>query len=393
MKFKKMNKKYLTLILPICMLTFPVFSQEGENMVENGSFEDAKNSKLRRTGDLKRAEIWVSPTGNSADLFSAEAKMPDVMTPENVFGKEEPKDGINYAGIITFSYREKEDRTYLTAKLSTPMKKGMRYKVEFFASLAELSKYSANKLGAHFSKRAPGTDEKVPALIMETHIQHPKEVMFDGMYGWDLVCGEYKAEGGEKYITIGNFTSDNDVKNERNRKPREIKGKQIIAAYYYIDDISVQLLGPNEQCQCNYADEAQIESSTVYQRSADIKENMTVTEKIAEYGIYYASGRYDIKVAGDKTMDRLADLLDENPSIKIQLTGHMDDEEAKSSENSDVSLKRAEYVRSMMVNKGIDASRFKIEDAKNNVPSKHITEEDNEKLKSAKNRRVTFKVI
>lgn len=388
-----MRKKHLLLTLPIWMLTFSVFAQEGENMVDNGSFEEAKNKKLRRTGDVDRAEGWVSPTGNTADLFSAEASMPDVMTPENVYGKEDPKDGINYAGIITFSYREKEDRTYLTAKLNTPMKKGMRYKVEFYASLAELSKYAANKLGAHFSKRAPGTDDKVPALIMETHVMHPKEEMFDGMYGWDLVCGEYRAEGGEKYLTIGNFTSDNDVKNERNRKPRDVRGKQIIASYYYIDDISVQLLGPNEQCNCNYADEAQIEVSTVYQRSPEINNEMTIEEKVAEFGVYYASGRYDIKVAGDKTLDKLANMLDDNPSVKIQLTGHMDDEEAESSKHSDISLKRAEYVRSMMVNKGIDASRFVIEDVKNNEPSKYIEEDDEDKLKSAKNRRVTFRVI
>lgn len=393
MKFRNMRKKHLLLTLPIWMLTFSVFAQEGENMVDNGSFEEAKNKKLRRTGDVDRAEGWVSPTGNTADLFSAEASMPDVMTPENVYGKEDPKDGINYAGIITFSYREKEDRTYLTAKLNTPMKKGMRYKVEFYASLAELSKYAANKLGAHFSKRAPGTDDKVPALIMETHVMHPKEEMFDGMYGWDLVCGEYRAEGGEKYLTIGNFTSDNDVKNERNRKPRDVRGKQIIASYYYIDDISVQLLGPNEQCNCNYADEAQIEVSTVYQRSPEINNEMTIEEKVAEFGVYYASGRYDIKVAGDKTLDKLANMLDDNPSVKIQLTGHMDDEEAESSKHSDISLKRAEYVRSMMVNKGIDASRFVIEDVKNNEPSKYIEEDDEDKLKSAKNRRDRKSVV
>jgi outer membrane protein OmpA-like peptidoglycan-associated protein len=396
MKFKSKNLNRLFYTLPAMMLTFSIAAQEGENLVNNPSFEDAQSRKLRRLGDIERAEAWISATGDRADLFSAEANMPDIMTPENVFGKEEPKDGINYAGIITYSYREKENRTYLTTQLTTPMKKGMRYKVQFYASLGELSKYSANRLGAHFSKKPIGTDEKIPAIILnkeEVHIEHPKQEPFDGMFGWDLVCGEYKAEGGEKYITIGNFTSDNDVKNERNRKPRDVRGTQIIAAYYYIDDISVQLLGPNEQCECNYADEAQIEVSTMYQRSPEINKDMTIDQKIEEFGLYYASGRYDIKVAGDKTLDKLANMLDDNPSVKIQLSGHMDDEEAESTNNTDISLKRAEYVRSMMVNKGIDASRFVIEDVKNNEPSKYIEEDDEDKLKAAKNRRVTFRVI
>lgn len=385
--------KNVWLALPALFLSLSVIAQEGENMVDNPGFEDAKNKKLRRTGDITRAESWVSPTGNSADLFSAEAKMPDVMTPDNIYGMEEPREGMNYAGIITYSYREKEDRTYLTAKLNTPMKKGMRYKVQFYASRAELAKYSANRLGVHFSKRAPGTDDKVPALILETHVEHPKNAVFDGDYGWDLVCGEYTAEGNEKYITIGNFYSDNEVKEQRNRKPRGIRGKQIIAAYYYIDDISVQLLGPNEQCECNYADEAQTETSTVYQRAPQITKDMSLEDKVAEYNVFYAEGRYDVRVDGDKTLDKLAELMKANPDMKIQLTGHADEGELENPENSDVSLKRAEYIRTLMVNKDISADRFVIEDAKANKPSPYIKEEDDEKTRAAKNRRVSFRVI
>ena len=393
MKSSRMKMKNIWVALPALFLSFSMFAQEGENMVDNPSFEDAKNKKLRRTGDVDRADSWISPTGNTADLFSAEAKMPDVMTPDNIYGMEEPKDGINYAGIITYSYREKEDRTYLTAKLNTPMKKGMRYKIRFYASRAELAKYSANRLGVHFSKRAPGTDDKVPALILETHVEHPKEVVFDGDYGWDLVCGEYTAEGNEKYITIGNFYSDNEVKSQRNRKPRGVRGRQIIAAYYYIDDISVQLLGPNELCECNYADEAQTEASTVYQRSPQITKEMTLEEKVQEYNVFYAAGRYDVRVDGDKTLDKLAELMKENPDIKIQLTGHADEAELENPENSDVSKKRAEYIRTLMVNKDISADRFVIEDVKAKEPSPYLKEEDDEKTQAAKNRRVSFTVI
>jgi outer membrane protein OmpA-like peptidoglycan-associated protein len=393
MKFKtnKMNK--LIVVLPALMLSFSFLAQEGENLVKNHSFEDAQSRKLRRTGDIDRSEGWISPTGNSADLFSAEAKMPEVMTPDNVYGTEEPKDGLNYAGIITFSYREKENRTYITSKLKSPMKKGMRYKVEFYASLAELAKYSANKVGVHFSKKAPGTDDRVPALILETHVEHPKEAVFDGRFGWDKVCGEYTATGKERFITIGNFTSDNDVKNNRVRKERGIRGRQIIAAYYYIDDISVRLLGPNDVCECNYADEAKMKATTIYQRTPAITDEMSTSDIIGLYNIFYGYGRYDVKIDGDKKLNKIVELMKENPSIKIQLTGHSDVNEAKSDEDSDVSLKRAEYIRTIMVNKDIDASRFIIEDVKAEKPTELINETDDDKLKLAKNRRVTFSVI
>jgi outer membrane protein OmpA-like peptidoglycan-associated protein len=396
MKFKSKNLNRLFYTLPAMMLTFSIAAQEGENLVNNPSFEDAQSRKLRRLGDIERAEAWISATGDRADLFSAEANMPDIMTPENVFGKEEPKDGINYAGIITYSYREKENRTYLTTQLTTPMKKGMRYKVQFYASLGELSKYSANRLGAHFSKKPIGTDEKIPAIILnkeEVHIEHPKQEPFDGMFGWDLVCGEYLATGKEKFMTIGNFSLDADIKTERVRKPRDIKGTQIIAAYYYIDDVSVQLLGPNETCNCNYADEAKVQTSTVYQRSPEITKEMTAKERIAELSIYYMFGRYDVKMDGDKTLERIALLMEENPDMKIQITGHSDAEEASNPAEKVVSLRRAEYIRTLLGEKGISEDRFIIEDAKDGETSKHILEDDDEKLKAAKSRRVSFKAL
>ena len=396
MKFRNKKLNRILFTLPALMLTFSIAAQEGENLVTNPSFENAQSKKLRRLGDIERAEGWISATGSRADLFSGDAKIPDIMVPENVFGKEEAKDGINYAGIVAFSYREKENRTYITSQLTAPLKKGMRYKVQFYASLAELSKYSTNRLAAHLSKKPIGTDNKIPAIILkneEVHIEHPKKTPFDGMYGWDLVCGEFIATGKEKYITIGNFSLDSELKYDRVRKPRDVKGTQIIAAYYYIDDVSVQLLGPNEQCNCNYADEANIRTSTVYQRSAEITKEMSDKDKVAQHGIYYAYGRYDVKMDGDKTLEKLALIMEENPNMKVQITGHSDAEEAESPGDKVTSLRRAEYIRTLMGEKGISEDRFVIEDAKNERSSQYITESDDDKLKAAKSRRVTFKAL
>ncbi|PKR81027.1 hypothetical protein CW751_07625 [Brumimicrobium salinarum] len=396
MKYRTNTLKTLLFTFPVLLLTFSVQAQEGENLVNNPSFEDAQNRKIRRIGDMKRADGWVSATGERADLFSADANLPEVMTPENVYGKEEPKTGINYAGVKTYSYREKENRTYITSQLVSPLKKGMRYKVQFYASLAELSKYSANRLAAHFSKKPIGSDDKIPAIILaedEIHVEHPKKEVFGGMYGWDLVCGEYVATGKEKYITIGNFSLDKDIKSERVRKPRDIRGSQVIAAYYYIDDVSVQLLGPDEQCDCNYADEAQIRTSTVYQRAPEITKDMTAKDKIEQFNIFYLYGRYDVKVDGLKTLDRIAEIMKENPDMKIKISGHSDADEAVAASDKIVSLRRAEYIVTLLGKRGVDEDRLIIEDVKNGKDSKFINEEDDEKLINAKNRRVTFKAL
>ena len=392
MKTRKITKKNFLLGLSFLAIGSYSIGQEGQNLVENGSFEAASN-KVRRIGQIDKAENWVSATGESADIFLAGAKMPDVMTPTNIYGKEDPKDGENYAGIIVYSYNDKENRTYITTKLKTPMKKGMRYKVQFHASLAELAKYSSNRLAAHFSKRELSTKEKVPALIEESHVEHPDNEVFTGMYGWDLVCGEYVAQGGEKYMTIGNFTANNNVASERNKKPKEVKGRQIIAAYYYIDAISVELLGPNERCDCPYGTKHEQESATLYQREPNINDKMTVAEKINEYNVFYRSGRYDLTMSGDDALNKIAKLMQENPNVKVEISGHTDNLEFDDPETKDISLRRAEYILSQMVNKGVDASRFTIADVQNNEPSPYVKDVDDEKTENAKNRRVSFEVV
>ncbi|PWH86091.1 OmpA family protein [Brumimicrobium oceani] len=393
MKLNTKNLKGWFYTLPLAILSFSTIAQEAENLVVNPSFEDAQSRKIRRIGDIDKAEGWSSATGNRADLYSSDAGAPDVLTPDNIYGREDAKSGSNYAGIIAYSYREKENRTYLTAQLSTSLKKGMRYKVQFYASLAELSKYSANRLGAHISRKGIGTDDKIPAIIAETHIEHPKKEVFDGMYGWDLVCGEYVATGKEKYITIGNFSEDGDIVNGRARKPRDMSGKQIIAAYYYIDDVSVQLLGPNETCNCDYGDEAQQVASTVYQRSPEITKDMSLSQKVNQYNIYYAGGRYDVKVDGEKTLEVLTTMMKENTDLKIQISGHTDATEAASATDNVLSMRRAEYVKKLLEERGVAGERLIIEDLKDGKDSIYISESDDDTLRDAKNRRVTFTVV
>lgn len=378
--------------IPVLVLSLTLSAQEAENLVTNGNF-DQISGKLRRTGMISAADGWISPTGVPADLFSAQAKMPEVETPNNLYGREKPKEGDSYAGIVVYSYNDKEKRQYLTTKLNTPLKKGMRYKVMFYASLAEMSKYSSNRVGVHFNKKEISTKDKVPALILETHIEHPDQEIFSGMYGWDLVCGEYIAKGGEKFLTIGNFYPNNEVGNERNKTPRDIKGTPIVAAYYYIDAVSVTLLGPDERCDCPYGDEAETVSATLYQRRPEITDRMPDDEKLKAHKIFYTPERYNLTISGEGTLDEIAKLLEKNPTMQIRIVGHTDTKESASASAKDVSMKRAEYVKLQLEERGIDSNRMMLKDAQDSQKASFIEDNDNEDTRLAKSRRVTFEVV
>ena len=95
---------------------------QGENLVPNGSFE-SKEKNPKRLGSIANATGWTSPTGVRADYF-VPSKVPDINSPNNVYGEEEAKDGNNYVGIVAYSYGNKVPRSYVQTKLDAPMKKG-----------------------------------------------------------------------------------------------------------------------------------------------------------------------------------------------------------------------------------------------------------------------------
>lgn len=381
----------------ICMIgfsSFNTFAQEGENLVPNGSFE-ATDGKVKKLGGIESATGWTSPTGARADLF-VPGKVPEINVPENVFGKETAKDGTNYAGIVGFSYGNKVPRTYLMVKLDAPLKKGMKYCVKFNASLAESSKYASNNVGVNFSKKPFATDEKT--IIKDVaHILHQNNdtKKLNQTFNWEQVCGTFEAEGGEKYLTIGNFSADDQTKSENNKKPKDMKIDQVIAAYYYIDNVSVILINEGEKCDC-LLEETEKYSSTIYQKAIVLNDKMTTTQKIEAQQAYFAFGKTTLTTEGQNSLDLIAELMKAEPALKLEVMGHSDAEEDKvgveKPQYADMASRRVNAVIVYLTEKGIEESRLIPSPQGNESPSEEISATDEADLKMAKNRRVTFKV-
>lgn len=393
----KLNTKSIASLLAVIPMSLLSLSfAQGENLVSNGSFEST-TGKAKKLGAIDVATGWVSPTGVRADLFAPGAKVPDISTPNNIYGTEEPKEGSNYAGIVAYSYNDKMVRSYIMTKFATPLKKGMTYCVSFNVSLAELSKYASNQLGAHISKKPFGTEEK-SSIIEKTHILHPENKTYNAMYGWDKVCATFVAEGGEKYITIGNFSNNDKTKNEKTKKPDNVKGTVIIAAYYYIDDVSVTLMESGQTCECGLpvVEEEEV-SNLIYQRSVVLNDKMTPTQKIEAQANYFGFGKDKLQPAGIASLDLIIAEMKANPTLKLEISGYADSKEIEKAEEkaiyADMDKKRIAAVVAYLKEKGIGEYRL-IQTPKGNSESNpEINDTDEEDVKMAKNRRVTFKVV
>jgi outer membrane protein OmpA-like peptidoglycan-associated protein len=394
----KSTSKTLKTIAAAALLSLPVLSTAQTNLIENGGFE-ANTGKIKKLGQIDLVTGWKSPTAARADVFLGDSKIPDIAAPTNIYGSESPKEGDNYAGIMAYSHQDKLPRTYLTAKLKTPLKEGQSVCVTFYVNLAEASKYSCNQIGMLIGKSEFSSDQKISLIDNKVSVIHPKNKVFNSFLGWEKICGTYTSEkGGEKFITIGNFSTNAETKPETNKKAKDNKFTPVIGAYYFVDDISVMLLEEKQTCDCNYEDAENKQFSTmIYQKSALLTDRMTAKEKIELQSVNFGFGKDELTPAAKTSLDLIVAELKANPTMTIIAQAHSDQEEVNYGESkpmySEMDAKRGSMVKDYFKSKGIDPGRVKVELKGAAMPNTaEFKEGDNDELKQAKNRRVVFVV-
>ncbi|MBX2982753.1 MAG: OmpA family protein [Flavobacteriales bacterium] len=360
------------------------------NMVANGSFEEIEG-KLRRLGGIESAKGWNSPTSAKADLYSEsiDSNSP-AYAPKNANGFQSALSGINYAGVLWYSYMDKEPRSYLQVKFKKMLKKGQKYCISYYVSLGELSKYSSDQLGAYVS-RIVVNKKDAASLTYEAQVPDLKTKVYDDMEGWQGVCGVYEAKGDEQYLIIGNFAATDKVNAGKTRRPKGEVRPQRPNAYFFIDDVSVTPVKLLSECSCEQIDKDK--SEFIYGRKVTANPGLTPTERVDRSVIYFKRFSKDIDPSMRTQMDSLASVLNANPKIKVMLTGHSDVKEVdRSSMRPDLKSlgkDRAESLKGFLVNAGIAADRISVADKGGSSPA---TEGDDE-VSTSQNRRVEVDVV
>ena len=323
-----------TLFVLAAIISFSAFSQEEMNLVKNPSFEELKG-KLKNTGGIESATGWTSNTPEKADLFSKDKQGLPISVPANMYGNEEPEDGNNYAGIFAYSYGNKGPRTYITGELSEPLQEGQMYCVKFYVSLADLSKYAVNNISAYLCKKPPLREEKTDIVLdkkeeLSSLVFHPTNQIFNARYNWEPMCGVYVAKGKEDKIVIGNFKNNIDTKYDKMKKLEDVKGSQIGDAYYYIDNVQVFRIDSLQQCNCmiNKVD-AELRTTIIYNKTVSSDGALSLEQKIENSTIYFDNLISKIDPSMIRDLDRLVTIMQENPSLRLEVKGHKDAEETR----------------------------------------------------------------
>lgn len=104
--------------------------------------------------------------------------------------------------------------------------------------------------------------------------------------------------------------------------------------------------------------------------------------------IFFESGEFRIQPKSETELQRVVQFLEENPEVKIEVSGHTDDV-GNATYNQQLSEKRAKAVYEYLTNKGIDPGRLQ---AKGYGQSKPVAPNDSEENRR-QNRRIEFSVL
>jgi len=118
----------------------------------------------------------------------------------------------------------------------------------------------------------------------------------------------------------------------------------------------------------------------------DMRSKLITEGKLVSYGIYFDVNKDVVKPESYGTLKGIADVLKENPTVRVKIIGHTDSDGADAS-NLDLSKRRGASVKAELVkNFGIDAARLESDGLGETKP---VAPNDTPSNK-AMNRRVEF---
>jgi hypothetical protein len=235
---KPLLKNYLLVSkhIIIFILSFvPCFNSKAQiaNYVNNGGFEESFVNTLANPFDAVR--YWGaidSVNSNSSFLFTTTS--PFSNAPYCGTGFQYPRNGNNF--ILTQLYCNICPRWNPRNRLKQALKAGVVYCVTYYVVNTNNNRVAIDSYGAYFGDSGMDTITKcaVPLTYLNPQIENTQGNIITDTLKWTPIKGIFAANGGEKYMVIGNFKS-NAATNTLLINPIQT----ILSNDVYIDDVSV----------------------------------------------------------------------------------------------------------------------------------------------------------
>lgn len=387
--------RFLAVLYLFCSLSLTGVTQ---NMVINPSFEEIWNCPFSMS-QLEFIKSW-HPFGTadpSPDYFHACADESFMGVPKNLFGEQKARTGESYIGLISYLTSKSgrgwkvptNHREFVMVQLTKPLVAGNQYYGEFYVSLADACEFSIDKIGMYFTSDMPNFDWQAMDLgFYKPQISNTTGKVLDNHENWTKVSGTFVAKGDELALTIGTFTPDSELTIEKTKR-KFITGRdknlpkkfQPMISYYFIDDIKVIPMDPNESVFPELiANKPPIQDE--YFGPAEVGKKFTLQN------IYFEFERTTLLRSSLLELIKLKEYLEKNPRIKIRIEGHTDNIGSRES-NDKLSKARAAAVTNYLIANGINDYRIEYKGYGSSQPIVPNTTPQNRAL----NRRVEFVIL
>lgn len=277
------------LILTAC---FPSFSQKKpKNLIPNPSFETRTNKR----GDISSASPWIGV--GTVDYYLKPEK-------RDTSKFQGARTGTCYAGLRF----QKEYKEYMYAPLAQALKEGQTYSFEMYVRLLNFANVTVTikQLGACFSEE-PYTEDM--QFFDENIVDSTNENGLAGTQNWIRIHGDYVAQGGEKFVILGNFKArmkDDFVKKSKTGLFEFEEG------YYYVDDVSLYVKARDS-----------LSKNTASARPV-YPETFTAGQVFEVNNIQFDESGARILRNSYKTLNEFVEMLNNHPFMELQISVRSD---------------------------------------------------------------------
>ncbi|PGH38056.1 MAG: hypothetical protein CRN43_17530 [Candidatus Nephrothrix sp. EaCA] len=355
------------LLLLIC------FQSTAQNLVPNPSFEEyirCPRLPSNRAQDFV-GKNWHSCSAGTPDYYNSCSK-DQCGVPNNWAGVAPAHSGKGYAGIFMWTANS-EYGEYLQCEFVKPLQKEVTYCVEFYFRYSSYSVYAINWMSCLVTDLRVNvkTGKLIPLSATHEKLYKISDVAND----WQHFQFHYRANGGERFIVLGNFVGNLKIKHERNERLLGKSPMLSASAYCYFDDVSVEVSHeqlPPPKPEPPYFTPQAAKPNIIYR---------------LRY-VFFDFDKSELKTEAYEELDEVTKLLKRNPSWRLELAGHTDDV-GSNAYNLPLSEERARSVGNYIFMTGVSEERMSYLGFGNTKPLENDTTEE----ARTKNRRVEIRFL
>jgi hypothetical protein len=228
------------------LLCLPLFCSGQENLISNWSFEELRPNTNGDTicpnslGQIYLSKDWKS-ANSSIDYFNAcsNADWPSFGVPSNLYGDQQAYSDSAYAHFACYTILFDDAREYVTQELEEPLQQGQGYRFSMQLSLTDSCNYAVAGIGALFSAQDTRFWNDDDFFEVEPQVENDIDSLIDDKHRWVEVGGQFVANGGEKFLTIGCFNRDVDENIQQVSNIPEASYNWDFSSYY-LDGVVLQ---------------------------------------------------------------------------------------------------------------------------------------------------------